>query len=202
MVMEDVVVGRGAWRSGDLEAFVAFGAPGLPRAIDAHLFAASADGGDEVVDTWSQPVPLDRAYECPAKGRVLLGPPGMAGVLLHLRETGFRRATEVAGAARVRVRSLLDAPTADVRGGHEIVVRLGSFGGIPDALGAVRVVSAEPRPWVTRVEAYLCGPDADPHALAVQLVGPSDALSTIAPSTAVRRATDDLCVRYWTTSDR
>ena len=50
-----------------------------------------------------------------------------------------------------------------------------------------------------RAEARLCGPEADPRPLAVAPRAPTSASEKpIAPVLAVRRETDDLCIRFWT----
>ena len=93
------------------------------------------------------------------------------------------------------------APAADPStGARDVVVRLGAVGGLPLTLGRIQVASLEARPWVTRAEASLCGPDAiTSWPLTVTLPGAPRVSSkpTIAPETAVRHATDDLCIRWW-----
>ena len=43
VITEDVRLALGDAPTGDVRLHVAFGAPGVPRALDAHLFAATAD---------------------------------------------------------------------------------------------------------------------------------------------------------------
>ena len=102
----------------------------------------------------------------------------------------------------LRIRSLLSPPAADATGARDVVVRLGFAAGQPVALEKVQVVSAEATPWITRAQATLCGPEADPWPLSLTLLPrPPDpaapATRTIAPAMAVRHASDDLCVRWW-----
>lgn len=211
LVTQDVLLGRGEWTSGDIDAFIAFGSPGLPRAVDARLSPAAADREDTDDATPSEPIPIDRAFQRPAGARHLLGSPAMAGAVLHLREAAFRRATQPTGVARVRLRTLLDLPAPDVRTGREVVIRLGAYEGEPYALGSIEVASVEPGPWISRADAHLCGPDAAPDPLAVRLRSPvapprnaKDAVAPVAPvapELSVRHATDDLCIRIWTASD-
>jgi hypothetical protein len=211
LLVEDVLLRRGEWTSGDLDAFVAFGAPGLPRAVDARLYAAATDDEDAPTDTTPfEPVPIERAFRRPLNARLLFGSGAMAGAVLHLRDSAFRHATAATGVARVRVRTLIDLPAPDSRTGREVVIRLGAHDGEPFALDAIEVTSDDPRPWLTGAEAHLCGPDADPWPLAVHLqpTPKADARgalpaqrSPIAPVLSVRHASDDLCVRFWTTSD-
>jgi hypothetical protein len=106
----------------------------------------------------------------------------------------------------LRVRSLLDLPPVDPSGGREIVVRLGSLAAEPYALETIEVVSDDARPWVSSASARLCGPDADPSPLAVVLRRPLQgaavaggaADTVVAPSLAVRHASDALCLRVST----
>ncbi len=205
LIVQDVLLRRGEWTGGDLDAFVAFGAPGLPRALDARLSPATED--DEVAEVGhDEPISVDRAFRRPAGARLLLGTSTMAGAVLHLREASFARATRQTGLARLRIRTLLDAPRPDARTGREVVVRLGTHAGEPDALGTIEVVADDSRPWVARAEARLCGPDADPYPLAVRLLPEAAGQlpmtpPPIAPVSSVRHATDALCVRFWTVED-
>ncbi|MCA9589370.1 MAG: hypothetical protein KC657_28875, partial [Myxococcales bacterium] len=91
----------------------------------------------------------------------------------------------------------------DPDGALGVVARLGESRGAPLTLGTVTVSSKRP---LARVEARLCGDAADPHPLAtiveVLPAGPPPPRdkTAIAPVLAVRRATDDLCVRWWPSS--
>jgi hypothetical protein len=106
--------------------------------------------------------------------------------------------------AVLRLRSLLVLPAEDARSGREVVARLGSARGTPLTLGTVQVDSSDESVHLSGASAHLCGPDADPWPLAVALVpraSPAPAPSSpppIAPVLAVRHASDDLCVRFWT----
>jgi hypothetical protein len=133
----------------------------------------------------------------------------MAGVVLRVKESQLRRVYAAAEVALLRVRSLLALPSADADGRREVVVRLGAPEGTPLTLGRVQVVSLEPGPWILRADAHLVGPDADPWPLAVALLPraapsgsarPASAERPIVPSMAVRHATDDLCVRWWSSN--
>jgi hypothetical protein len=121
-----------------------------------------------------------------------------------VKEADLRRAYATSELAALRVRSLLAPPAAAVDGERQVVVRLGVANGLPLTIGSVQVVSRDLPP-VVRAEAVLCGPDADPHPLAVWLTSPVSppraaalpAEGPIAPAMAVRHASDDLCVRWW-----
>ncbi|MGA2447690.1 MAG: hypothetical protein ABTD50_03325 [Polyangiaceae bacterium] len=202
LVYEDVSLPRGEWQSGSLDLFVAFGAPGAPIAMDARLLAAqpSRDGpsAGDVINSI--------AIEAPARAlpsvNVLLGTRKMAGAIAHLRDADLRQAFAAGGSAILRLRALLAQPASDPAGARDVVVRLGAPQGAPLTLGAIEVVSIDRDRPIARVEAELCGPDADPRPLMVfgrpnaPAVGRSAAL--IEPSQAIRHTSDDLCIRWWT----
>jgi len=123
--------------------------------------------------------------------------------VLHVKEQSFLRAVGAGGAAIVRIRTMLAAPGEDTRQAREVVVRLGIHDGPPLALARIELAQVETKPWIARAEAVLCGPDADPYPLALQVTPPLPAAAVrdhapVAPVLAVRHASDDLCVRYWT----
>ena len=200
---EDVDLPRGDWRGGALAFYVAFGAPGTPGAIDARLLAVP-DGALEPLDADpGEKLVTDRASHRPAGVNELIGPEDMAGIVVRLPESSFRRALEPGGMAVLRLRTLLRLPAGDARSGHDVLVRLGQARTTPLTLGFVQVASIENGPGIARAEAHLCGEDADPWPLAVATTskpGPRDLAggqATIAPVLAVRHPTDDLCVRFW-----
>ncbi|MEO6573165.1 MAG: hypothetical protein ABIP89_04965 [Polyangiaceae bacterium] len=202
LVIEEINLPRGTWASGDLDFFVAFGAPGIPRAFDAHLVSVADGSLEPSADDAGEPIAFERASHRPSAAHLLLGPAQMAGAVLHVREPAFRRAVSQGNMAAIRIRTLLGLPDEDAQTGREIVVRLGIDTGNPLVLGRLQLTSLEPTPWITRVEAHLCGNDADPYPLAIALVPrpaspKSQTPGPIAPVLAVRHATDSLCVRFW-----
>jgi hypothetical protein len=205
VVVEDVLLPRGDWESGGLDLYAAFGAPGAPIAIDARLIAPSPGGLDSHPEEAGDAVVLERAARRTPGAQPLLGKPQMAGVVAHVKEAQLRRAFATGDAAVLRLRSLLVAPAADASGERDVVVRLGVTGGVPLTLGRIQVGSLEAQPWITRAEASLCGSEAAAWPLTVTLLGRvsgaarSPQVPTIAPESAVRHATDDLCIRWWGT---
>jgi hypothetical protein len=212
IVLEEVDLPRGAWTSGDLDLYVAFAAPGAPVAFDAHLLAVPDGALAPLESDAGEPIAIERAPRRPVSAQSLLGPPQMAGAVLHVKEPAFRRAVAPGNMAAIRVRTLAPLPEEDARTGREIVVRLGAAFGTPLTLGRVQIASIDPRPFVTRAEAHLCGLEADPYPLAIALTpkpsgaspqastsvaSPSPSVAPIAPVLAVRHASDDLCIRFW-----
>jgi hypothetical protein len=201
LVVTDVSLPRGDWSGDALRFHVAFGAPGIPRAIDAHLLPV-ADGALEAdEDLAGDALAIDRVPRRPDTAYPLLGREQMAGIVVHVPAPLFKKALEPGNLAALRIRTALDAGEADASGAHGVVVRLGVSRGTPLTLGRVTVGGKKVLA-PSRAEAKLCGPDADPHPLAVGLV-PRPAIIAapaeppIAPVLAVRHATDDLCVRFW-----
>jgi hypothetical protein len=204
VIVEDIDLPQGDWRYGDLELYAAFAAPGPPIAVDANLVGlvpeernAHSYGPDDRVGT--------RVVARRGAGTsLLLGTPDMAGVVLHVRDSQLRRAYASADRAVLRIRSLVRSPATDSSGARDLVVRLGIAGGLPMTLGRVQIVSREPAVAIRRATATLCGPEADPWPLSIGWTGADKqareppAQTTVAPSAAVRHASDDLCVRWWT----
>jgi hypothetical protein len=204
-VVEDVALPRGEWQSGGLDLYVAFGSPGTPAAVDAHLVALAAGAAEASPDDPGDALSVEPTVRSTAASQLLLGPPQMAGILVHVKDAELRRAYATNDVAGLRLRSLLSPPSAGAAGEREVVVRLGIAGGLPMTIGRLQVVSLESAPWIARAEATLCGPEAERRPLAVALypkpaspaarpLGPE---APILPAMALRHASDDLCIRWW-----
>jgi len=205
IVVEDIVLPRGEWRSGGLDLCVAFGAPGVPAALDARIVAAPSSAGDaaRTGTDEGEPVLTEPATRCEAYMQPLLGSSRMAGVVARIKEGQLRRAYAHANAARLRLRTLLQPPAVGADGVRDVVVRLGAADGRPLTLGHIDVRSLDAHIRLVRAEASLCGPEADARPLSVTL-GTADGSSnepapgaTLPPEIAVRHASDDLCIRWW-----
>jgi|HubBroStandDraft_4_1064222.scaffolds.fasta_scaffold100078_2 hypothetical protein len=205
MVLEEVNFPRGDWVSGGLDLYIAFGAPGVPIAVDARLVAVAPGASDSTLSDAGEPVAVEPSLRRSPPVRPLLGRPQMAGVVVHVKDAQLRRIYESDRGAALRIRSLLPAPAADASGARDTVVRLGVAGGLPLTVGHIQVVSLETEPWITRAEATLCGPEADGWPLSVTLLpkpsqpAPAPSKPPIAPAAALRHASDDLCIRWWAT---
>ena len=201
VVTHSVTLPRGDWKSGDLDLYVAHGAPGAPLALDAKLFKVEDGDLESREIEGGESVTYERAPFRPPSAHALLGRSKMAGVIVHVKESSFRTASEQ-GMAELRIRALYTLPPEDAENGREVRIRLGTPGGTPLTLGRVQVTATDREAPVTRAEARLCGPEADTKLLAVTLtprpakpVPPSE--PPIAPVLSVRHATDDLCVRVF-----
>ena len=207
VVVEEVNLPRGEWKNEALDFYVAFGAPGMPRAVDARLVAV-ADGALEPEDADAGEVlAVERMPHRPSSAHALLGKDSMAGVVVHVKRDSLAKAFTPGNMAALRLRTALDLPEEDSGGARGVVVRLGSSRGTPLTLGRLVVAAKGGAPAPARAEAHLCGSEADPTPLAVAIL-PRPALAllgsaapsppAIAPVLAVRHASDDVCIRFWT----
>lgn len=188
VVTEDIRFARGDWKSGDLDLFVAFGAPGAPRAFDAKVIPIAEEEFDASDAAAGEPVATERAARRPPKARLLLGREAMAGVVVHLKEPAMRRAFSGGDALILRLRSLLPVDGAT----REIIVRLGVDGGPAAAVGVITATGN-----LSNVEAKYCGPHGDPYPVAVRTPKPIPIVypRPAAPLAVTRSSDDDLCVK-------
>jgi hypothetical protein len=206
LVIEEVNLPRGEWKSDNLDFYVAFGAPGAPRAVDAQLIAVGDGALEPEEDDAGEALVVDRVPHRPVSAHPLLGRDNMAGVVVHVKREAFARALGPGNMAALRVRTALDLPEEDSDGAHGVVVRLGASRGTPLTLGRITLTAKPGAVSPSRADAHLCGGDADKTPLAIALVPKPPAAAAlpvtapIAPVLAVRHATDDLCIRFWTPS--
>lgn len=207
LVIEEINLPRGEWRSGDLEIYVAYGSPGPPIAIDARLLALPPGETEAHLDEAGDAVVVQSTPRASPAVPVILGRRQMAGVTLRVKESQLRSAYASGDLAVLRVRTLLHHPAADDDGARDVIVRLGACAGLPITLSRIQVVSLETANAISRARAWLCGPEADPWPLSVTLLPKSSSKSegartkapaTIAPALALRHSSDDLCIRWWT----
>lgn len=203
-IVEEVNLPRGEWKGETLRFHVAFGAPG-PRAIDAHLVVVGDGELEPEDDEAGDVLTVERVPRRPLNAHPLLGREAMAGIVVVVPADLLKKALAPGNMASLRIRSLVDVTGPDASGASSAVVRLGASRGTPLTLGRVSATAAAPAAPLTRVEARLCGPDADPHPLAVGITPrvseerEPGAEPRIAPVLSVRRTTDDLCLRWWST---
>lgn len=198
VVTEDVNLPRGDYRSGPLSLYAAFGAPGLPTAVDAKLLTLEEGALEAAPDAPSDKLDVELANRALVSMNVLIGNGAMAGVAIHVPEAIFLRHTAKSGMAVLRIRTLVPEPEEDGSGVREVVVRLGSVQGQPLTLGRIET---EERVAIGTLSAEFCGKDAEHRALSVArlkkgaVTKQRDPLAA-APVMSVRHASDDLCVRY------
>ncbi len=197
-ITTEINLPRGDYKGEPLHFHIAFGAPG-PRAVDVHLVPVN-DGALEADDDESgEPLAFEHVPRRPSSAHALLGKESMAGIVVHVRPDALTKALRRGNMATMRIRAVADT-TIDASGAASILVRLGAVRGLPLTLGRIVAHSAPNTPALTRVEARLCGPEAETHLLAVGgapkvTVGAES--PPIAPILAVRHVSDDLCLRIW-----
>jgi len=199
VVTHEIVMARGEWSGGDVDLWISFG-PTMPRALDARLLAVRANATAPDPADAGEPIAHDALARRPSRAYALIGRSTMAGVVLHVREPAFRRATAASGVLALRVRQVLAPPTPDAQNARELVVRLGMESGPPLTVRRIAMTTSEPDGFITQASAQFCGPNADPYDVGFH-VAPRGARTTpgaIDPTAATRRSTDDLCVRYVT----
>lgn len=198
VVTEDVNLPRGDYRNGAMTLYAAFGAPGLPNAVDARLLTLDEGSLEATPDAASDKLDVELANRALVSMNILLGSGSMAGVAIHVPESIFLKHVAKAGMAVLRIRTLLPEPDEDPSGSREVVIRLGAVQGQPITLGRIET---EERIGVSSLSAEFCGKDAEHKALAVSRLKKGatskvrDALA-LAPVMSVRHASDDLCVHY------
>ena len=204
VVVQDINLPRPPTSGAPLSLYIAHGGPAAPRAVDA--FIANLPEGTLELPREVRGTRLDVSpRHAQSQGDVLLlGPADMAGVVVRLPASTYRRATHGSGFAVLRIRTLLARPVhegdddRDQREGQALV-RLGTAFGSPIALGRV-VVHAGAGIRLRDAQATLCGPDASRFPLAIRVEGATAPLSPpasrVAPVLAVRHASDSLCVQW------
>lgn len=207
VVIEEVNLPRGEWKNEALDFYVAFGAPGAPRAIDARLVPVADGALEPDDDDAGEALVVDRVPHRPSSAHPLLGRDSMAGVVVHLKRESIAKALAPGNMAALRIRTALELPEEDSGGARGVVVRLGASRGTPLTLGRLTLATKAGAPGLARAEAHLCGSEADPTPLAIAILPrPSAAQAAqappspppIAPVLAVRHPSDDLCIRFWT----
>ncbi len=206
LVTQEINLPRGEWKGEPLDFYAAFGAPGAPRAIDAHLLAVADGALEPEDDDVGEALLVDRAAHRPVSAHALIGRDTMAGVVIHAKRESLVKAFGPGNMAALRIRTALDLPEEDAGGARGVVVRLGASRGTPLTLGRLTLLSRPGAGTPLRAEARLCGPDAATPPLAIALVPrlvapvapPAPTTPAIAPVLAVRHASDDLCIRFWT----
>jgi hypothetical protein len=207
IVTEEITLPRGDWQSGGVDVFVAFGAPGTPVAFDAHLVPPGGGDAAAPADEEGEAVSAEPAVRRDGAAQVLVGPPRMAGMLVRVKEAQLRRAFARGDATTLRLRSLLLPPATAQDGARDVVVRVGTAEGAPLTIERIELRPLDARGRTIRAEASLCGAEADAWPLTVNVATtgrrpgappPASPKPTIAPELAVRHASDDLCIRWWT----
>ncbi len=201
VVTEDIALPRGDYKNGDLQLYVAFGAPGAPQAVDAHLLPVEDGELGADPSAAGDRLTVDFVPHAPVSANPLVGSASMAGFVVHVREATFVKALAPGNMATLRLRSLLAVPVVDHAGNRSVIVRLGAPTKEPMPIGHIEIDPKKSA--LEAATAQLCGPDADTYPLTVWRVGATpvrmetkEPRGAIAPVLAVRHASDSLCLTF------
>lgn len=192
LVTTDLTLPRGPFVRSDLEAHVAFGAPGVPFAFDAELCATPAAFLVAPLDASCAALRHEPAYRADGASAFVVGPAVMAGERVVLPASALDRALRDSSMATLRIRALRSLPSPDAAGRREVLVRLGAAHGRPYVLGEIDVLAIDGAT-IAHADARLCGPNIDETPLAIVTDAPH--ADGVPPPLAPRSTTDDLCVR-------
>ncbi len=151
----DIELDHDAYVKGDRKFWVSFGAPGVPKAVDAHLLSGQ-ESGQEADANWASngdEIPFEAKPTRPRSANALLGPDRTSGLVFTVKEAPLQAAFAKAQTATLRLRALVPTPDVDGAGQQGVVVRLGT----EDAsytLGRIEVVGRGVR--VPRADAKIC----------------------------------------------
>jgi hypothetical protein len=199
VVSEDIALPKGDYKHGTLRLFFAFGGPGTPRAVDAHMMPVE-EGELEASATASEDkLATEVVPKAPVSANTILGPSVASGVVVTIPEAAFVKATTPGKMAFLRMRWLYDAPSADSEGTRTLLLRVGSSEREPLSLGRIRALPANAKLKIESASAHLCGVNTK-EKLELSVWGTTERYSsektTIAPIVAVRHKDDSLCVSY------
>lgn len=189
LVTSDIAFDKGEWEGGDLRAHVAYGAPGVPLAFEAHLCAPD-DGDDEAE---CSPLPHEIARTAPSDAAFVIGPRKMAGQTIELEEKKLAALFAQHPRAILRLRQLRPMPIASATGHREILIRLGELRGAPHSLGGIEIESNGELA-IAEADARLCGMDVEPTEIAVVRKGA--VMQGVPPRLVHRSGHEDLCLRF------
>ena len=124
----DIELDHDAYVKGDRKFWVSFGAPGVPKAVDAHLLSGQ-ESGQEADANWASngdEIPFEAKPTRPRSANALLGPDRTSGLVFAVKEAPLQAAFAKAPTATLRLRALLPTPDVDGAGQQGVVVRLGT----------------------------------------------------------------------------
>lgn len=124
----DIELDHDTYVKGDRKFWVSFGAPGVPKAVDAHLLSGQ-ESGQEADANWASngdEIPFEAKPTRPRSANALLGPDRTSGLVFAVKEAPLQAAFAKAPTATLRLRALLPTPDVDGAGQQGVVVRLGT----------------------------------------------------------------------------
>ena len=187
LVTTDLTFTRGTRPTGGaLDAFVAYGAPSIPRAFEAQLIAVEEGRFAAPLEARGKPVASQHAQQAPAGTAVRLGPATAAGQAFRMPGSAIDEALETSGLGLLRIRAIHALPEGS--GVRSVLVRISGRAALP--LGAISIRAEQGK--LVDASARLCPPTGASTPLA--LAGQRAILPLLAPPRAPRSSIDELCV--------
>lgn len=191
-VLHEINLARGTFAGDeDVELFVAFGAPGAPRAIDTRLVTVPRAMLEAPREERGVPLVWRYAPRRPTSAAPIVGRGTMAGIAVVVPAELMAKTFASGATAALRVRAVYNLSEM---GERDVVVRLGDGADGPLTLGRLEVATTDDAP--VRVEARACSDTSLPPLL-LRTFGRAIASrdGALAPVLWPRKAGDDLCVR-------
>jgi len=191
LVTTDLVFTRGSFHLENLDVFLAYGAPGIPRAFEARLLPVP-EGYFLPSESESSAVSLrtEHVTHAPSQTAFGLGPRPQAGQLVHLPSHLVADGLKPTGAAALRWRTVHTVVGDEASA--SLVIRVSSPAGVaPYPVGQITLRGEGVS--LVNPSASWCGPQGDGAELA--LVGSPSPPSALSPLRAPRSPNDELCVR-------
>jgi hypothetical protein len=203
LVVTDVRLPRGDYKSGSLALYAAMSAAGYPLAMDAKLFAAADGELDLPLEperrNLGEALHIDLAPKAPVSANALLGSTMMRGAVVRIAEDAFKKALAPGNMAVLQVRALQAMPELDAAGARSLVLPLGQVAGQPLSLARVDVVGIE-GVVVRSAFAQLCSPTSPARPLFLSnregLLRDASEYEAVTPVLATRQPDDALCIRW------
>lgn len=189
LVTSEIGFGKGEWEKGDLRAHIAYGAPGVPLAFEAHLCAPAEGEGEPEC----RPLPHEISRTAPSDTAFVIGPAKMAGQTVELAEEALAWIFAEHPEAILRLRQLRPMPIAGASGHRELLVRLGQLRGAPHPLGRIEIAGKDGIA-IADADARLCGMDVAPTEISVSRNGVPT--KGVPPRLVHRSGHEDLCLRF------
>ena len=189
LVTTDLTMTQGTLEASEgFDAYVAYGSPGIPRALDAQLLSVADGAFTTPIDIPGVTLSLDHVVSAPTSVTFSLGRTSLAGAVVHVPASELTRALVPSGLVTLRIRSihaLASGPEVS------IVARAASplLGPFPMGVLSVRGDGVE----ISSASASLCSLSAVSTELALATSPRRNGV--VAPPLARHGTDDDLCFR-------
>ncbi len=191
LVSMELTVCQGKSIGDSFDAHVAFGAPGVPRAFDAHLLPVHPGFFSANPEDQGAPLSASPTQEAAPTSAWFFGSASEAGMTLHIDGTLLQHAWLENGLASIRLREVIAIP-ASAQAKPSLAIPLAWSHEGPFPLGTVHL-SGEGLA-ADKVQASLCGINVEEIPL-VWISSRGEAALGVPPLQAPRSTLDYLCLR-------